>query len=164
MIFWVCAFYLNDIHYRRINRRIFTLSFVLVNTLQRAGLEILTAVIMKISLFWDIPQCSTLEVNLRFRGTCRLHLQDWREWQGREQHETSCKQSSMSSPWGIQIKNVILQKKKSPVTGRFERLYVQDMCPSNVTCWEISSLRRTSVISDLADIRNLKPANVNTPV
>jgi hypothetical protein len=37
--------------------------------------EILTAVVIKSSIFWDISSCSLLKVNRRFGGTCRLHLQ-----------------------------------------------------------------------------------------
>jgi hypothetical protein len=37
--------------------------------------EILKAVVMKSSIFWDITPCSPLKTNRRFRGTCRLHLQ-----------------------------------------------------------------------------------------
>jgi hypothetical protein len=33
------------------------------------GFEVLTAAIMKISVFWDITPCSPLKVNRRFRGT-----------------------------------------------------------------------------------------------
>jgi hypothetical protein len=39
------------------------------------GFVVLTAVIMKSAIFWDITPCSPLKVNRRFRGTCRLHLQ-----------------------------------------------------------------------------------------
>jgi hypothetical protein len=38
-------------------------------------LEVLTAVVMKSSIFWDITPRSPLKVNKRFRGTYRLHLQ-----------------------------------------------------------------------------------------
>jgi hypothetical protein len=38
--------------------------------------EVLTAVVMKSSVFWDITRCSPLKVNVRFGGTCHLHLQD----------------------------------------------------------------------------------------
>jgi hypothetical protein len=34
---------------------------------------VLTAVVIKIPIFWDITLCSPLKINLRFRGTCRLH-------------------------------------------------------------------------------------------
>jgi hypothetical protein len=37
--------------------------------------EILTAVTMRSSIFWDITPCSPLKVNRRFGGTHRLHLQ-----------------------------------------------------------------------------------------
>jgi hypothetical protein len=37
--------------------------------------EILTAVVMKSSIFWDITTCGQLEVSRRFGGTYRFHLQ-----------------------------------------------------------------------------------------
>jgi hypothetical protein len=37
--------------------------------------EVLTGVVMKSTIFWDITPCSPLKVNRRFGGTCRLHLQ-----------------------------------------------------------------------------------------
>jgi hypothetical protein len=37
------------------------------------GLEVLTAVIMKISILRDITSCSRLKVNRRFGGTYGLH-------------------------------------------------------------------------------------------
>jgi hypothetical protein len=40
--------------------------------------EVLTAVVIKSSILWDITPSSPLEVNRRFGGTCRLHLQGWR--------------------------------------------------------------------------------------
>jgi hypothetical protein len=36
--------------------------------------EVLTAVVMKSSVFWDITLCGSLDVNRRFGGTCRLHV------------------------------------------------------------------------------------------
>jgi hypothetical protein len=38
------------------------------------GFEILTAVVMKSTIFWDVTPCSPLSVNRRFGGTYRLHL------------------------------------------------------------------------------------------
>jgi hypothetical protein len=40
------------------------------------GFEVLTAVVMKSTIFWNITPCSPLSVNRRFGGTYRLHLQD----------------------------------------------------------------------------------------
>jgi hypothetical protein len=37
--------------------------------------ELLTAMIMKSSVFWDIMSSSPIKVNRRFRGTSRLHFQ-----------------------------------------------------------------------------------------
>jgi hypothetical protein len=36
------------------------------------GFEVLTPVVMKIYIIWDITPCSPLNVNRRFGGTCRL--------------------------------------------------------------------------------------------
>jgi hypothetical protein len=49
--------------------------------------EVLTVVVMKITVFWDITPCSPLKFNRRFGRTYHLHLQ------GRKisQQETSVK-------------------------------------------------------------------------
>jgi hypothetical protein len=39
------------------------------------GFEVLTAVVMNSTIFWDITPCSPLSVNPRFGGTYGLHLQ-----------------------------------------------------------------------------------------
>jgi hypothetical protein len=39
------------------------------------GFEVLTAVVMKSTIFWDITPCSPLTVNRSFGGTYRLHVQ-----------------------------------------------------------------------------------------
>jgi hypothetical protein len=38
--------------------------------------EVLTAEVMKSTIFWDITPGSPLNINRRFGGTYRLHLQD----------------------------------------------------------------------------------------
>jgi hypothetical protein len=40
-----------------------------------AGFVVLTAMVMKSSIFWDITSCSPLKVNQHFGGKCRLHIQ-----------------------------------------------------------------------------------------
>jgi hypothetical protein len=40
-----------------------------------AGFEVLTVVIMKSSIFWDITPYSPLKIDQRFGGTCLLQLQ-----------------------------------------------------------------------------------------
>jgi hypothetical protein len=42
--------------------------------------EVLTAVVMKSIIFWDIATCSLLKVNRRFGGTYPLHLQGRRKF------------------------------------------------------------------------------------
>jgi hypothetical protein len=42
------------------------------------GFGVLTAVVMKSTIFWDIMSCSPLKVNRRFGGTYRLNFQGQR--------------------------------------------------------------------------------------
>jgi hypothetical protein len=52
------------------------------------GFDVVTAVVMKNSIFGDIMMCSLLKVSLCFGGTCRLHLQGQTISQARNQHES----------------------------------------------------------------------------
>jgi hypothetical protein len=52
------------------------------------GLEVLTTVVTKGTIFWDTTPCSPLKVNRRFGGTHRLHLQ------GRISRERNQRESS----------------------------------------------------------------------
>jgi hypothetical protein len=45
---------------------------------KNVGFEVLTAVVMKSTIFWDIKPCSPLKVNRRFWRTYRLHFQGQR--------------------------------------------------------------------------------------
>jgi hypothetical protein len=47
---------------------------IFTNILKTVGFEVLTAVVMKSTIFWDITPCSPLSVNRCFGGTCRLHV------------------------------------------------------------------------------------------
>jgi hypothetical protein len=49
------------------------------------GAEVLTAAVMKSSIFWAITPCSPLKVNRRLGGTYRLHLQGRRINKARNQ-------------------------------------------------------------------------------
>jgi hypothetical protein len=63
-------------------------------TIFYVGFVVLRALGMKSSIFWDIiTPCSLLKVNRCFGGTFRLHLQNWRTSQARNQHDTGSKQS-----------------------------------------------------------------------
>jgi hypothetical protein len=59
----------------------------MVQTTTNVGFEVLTAVVMKSKIFWDITPCSPLKFNRHFGGTCRLHLQGRRISQARNQRE-----------------------------------------------------------------------------
>jgi hypothetical protein len=58
------------------------------------GFQILTAVVMKSSIFCDIMTCGPLKVNWRFAGTCNRHLERRRISQARNQRGVGSKQSS----------------------------------------------------------------------
>jgi hypothetical protein len=45
------------------------------NNTRHSGVEVLTTMVMKSTIFWDITQCRQLNVFRRFGGTYRLHLQ-----------------------------------------------------------------------------------------
>jgi hypothetical protein len=49
------------------------------------GFEVLTAVVMKSPIFWDITPCTLLKVNRRFGGTYRRHLRGQRVSQANKQ-------------------------------------------------------------------------------
>jgi hypothetical protein len=53
------------------------------------GYEVIVAVVMKGSIFWNLTACSPFKVNRRFEGTYRLHLQCRRIREGRNQHEAT---------------------------------------------------------------------------
>jgi hypothetical protein len=55
------------------------------------GCKVLTAVVMKSSVFWDITPFSPLKVNRRFGGTRRLHVQGRRISQARNQRKAGGK-------------------------------------------------------------------------
>jgi hypothetical protein len=46
-----------------------------LNNYDLVEFEVLTAVVMKITVFWDITPCSPLKVNRRFGGTFHLNVQ-----------------------------------------------------------------------------------------
>jgi hypothetical protein len=52
------------------------------------GFEVLTAVVMKSNIFWDITPCSLLKVNRRFGGTHHLHLQGQKMNRAKYQRES----------------------------------------------------------------------------
>jgi hypothetical protein len=61
------------------NTKLFcNLNIVINSVLKNVGFEVLIAVVMKSPIFWDKMPCSPLQVNRRFGGTYRLHLQNLR--------------------------------------------------------------------------------------
>jgi hypothetical protein len=54
------------------------------------GVEVLTAVVLKSTVVWDVTQCSLLKINSGFEGTYRLHLQGRRISGARNRRENRC--------------------------------------------------------------------------
>jgi hypothetical protein len=67
--------------------------------------EILTAVVMKSAIFWDITPYSPLSINRRFGGTYSLHLQGKKISRARNQRETRCVISQKMVLWMINVLN-----------------------------------------------------------
>jgi hypothetical protein len=78
---WVYKYFLPPLHI------LLTLIFFEDRIEMYLGSEVLTVVIMKSSIFWDIMTCGPLKVNWRFGGTCRLHLQGRRISRAWNEHE-----------------------------------------------------------------------------
>jgi hypothetical protein len=72
--------------------------------------EILTAAVMKISIFWDVTPCRPLKVNRHFVETFRLHLQCRRISQPRDLCEASSKQRHVPPKRQLTFNGVISQK------------------------------------------------------
>jgi hypothetical protein len=60
--------------------------------------EVLIAMVMKCTIFWDITQCIPLKVNRRLGGTYRLHLQGRRISRARTSVRAGVKQSPCLPP------------------------------------------------------------------
>jgi hypothetical protein len=54
------------------------------------GFEVLTAVVIKSTIFWDITPCGPLKANWRFGGTYLLRLQGRRISRTRNQQSSAC--------------------------------------------------------------------------
>jgi hypothetical protein len=61
---------------------------LLRDNFKSVGFEVLTAGLMKSTIFWDITPCSSLKVNRRFGRTYRLHLYGRKISRARNQRET----------------------------------------------------------------------------
>jgi hypothetical protein len=75
---------------------------MLPGNLYTAGFEVLTAVVMKSTVFWDITPCSPLKVNRHFGGAYRLHLKGRTISQARYQRKAGDKQRNQRENRGKQ--------------------------------------------------------------
>jgi hypothetical protein len=66
--------------------------------LYNIGFEVLTAVIVTSSGFWDVTPCNLLKVNRCFVGTCHPHIWGREISQARNQREAGSKQTFKMEP------------------------------------------------------------------
>jgi hypothetical protein len=71
------------------------------------GFDILTAMVIISSIFWDIIFCSPLKVNIRFGGTCVLHVQGLGIGQAGHYRESRC-QEGTHGLCGVKSQNIKL--------------------------------------------------------
>jgi hypothetical protein len=55
---------------------IVTFNIIIFTNKLKIGVEVLRAVVMKSTIFWDITPCFPSKVNRRFGGTYLIHRQD----------------------------------------------------------------------------------------
>jgi hypothetical protein len=67
---------------------------------KHVGFEVLTAVVMKNTIFWNIMACSPLSVNWYFGGTYRFHLQGRKISRARNHLESRWQSELCSRPCG----------------------------------------------------------------
>jgi hypothetical protein len=65
------------------------------HTVNCVGFQVVTAVVMKSSVFWDIAPCCLMKVNQCVGGMCQSLI----ICQTTNQHEAGSKQSSTPRPW-----------------------------------------------------------------
>jgi hypothetical protein len=103
--------------------------------------EILTAVVMKSSIFSDITLCSPLRVNWCIGATRRLHLQGQRISQARNQREAD--RMLCASSWSFSLSSLIMKDATySPKTSVGFQWTTQHYTPQERTL-HFSSLRNT---------------------
>jgi hypothetical protein len=67
--------------------------------------EVLTTMVLKGSIFWDITSCCPLRINRRFGGTCRLKLKTRIKNQDKKQRESRCHwiQTGTANTWNQRL-------------------------------------------------------------
>jgi hypothetical protein len=82
------------------------------------GFEVLKAVVLKSSIFWDITPCSPLKANRRLGGTYRIHLHSRRIRQERGQHDEGSNKTS-SSETSVEFQRSIRRYIQEDMTQHF---------------------------------------------
>jgi hypothetical protein len=72
--------------------------------------EVITAVVMKSTIFWDITPCSLLKVNRRFGGTYRLYIQGRRISRARNQRESRWQAEALMGCFDTMLSRIMKKK------------------------------------------------------
>jgi hypothetical protein len=119
------------------------------------GYEVLTAVVMKCAIFWNITPCSPLKVNGRFRGKFHLNLQGRNQRESRRQAELCLSPAftpvSCSAYFSTLKMEVICSSGTSVEFQRTARRYIPEG-----NALEIRSLNRTVLLFSFEDIMFLQ--------
>jgi hypothetical protein len=109
-----------------------------------AGFEVLTGVVMKSSIFWDVTPCSPLKLKRRFGETCGLHLQGRRIGLARNQRKSKWQEKPawlILRPWRrrrhVPPKHRLTFKELHGVICWYQRtrcLHIQVV--GKLKCWE----------------------------
>jgi hypothetical protein len=114
------------------------------------GFEVLTAVVMKSSIFWDITPRSPLRVNRHFGGTCRLQFQVRRISHARNQREAGSKQSSAEDGRDMFLRKVDgLQGVISQKTVLFEMQDLSRAICKNILFTELQKQKNVKALKAL---------------
>jgi hypothetical protein len=88
---------------------------------------------LKISIFWDITPCSPLKVNWRFGRVFRLHLQDRRKIQARNQHKAGNKRAEYGHGIFLQKSRLTFIGQHGDISQKAELFITVDVSTSSPT-------------------------------
>jgi hypothetical protein len=95
--------------------------------------EVLSAASMKMAVFWVVVPCSLIEVYRRFRGTCCLHHQRWRQKLPLKRRKTSTRlHGAITQKTAIFVIHLLWIFKKR--TSFQEKEFRSDLYPKHEYC------------------------------
>jgi hypothetical protein len=107
------------------------------------GFEVLTALVMKTSIFWDITSCGPLKVHRRFAVTCRLHIQCQID-QSRNQSEAGSQHGCLAYSLTLKMEATYSSETSARLSTAYTALYRGRYNPSKLIklCYWAKTLSR----------------------